>query len=251
MAALQGHLSSLLLAAALFFIVAAAAGSAFAPAEAQVFGIELDEKPEDITARIVRGEMHFEDFYGVALAMSTGEEEAGPLAAVPKGYKEIILAMTSEERTRPSLFQGGGPDVAERITRIARAADFAEATVTVFVTDFGSLQKFFAKIATGGAKKKLAGQLMEESVQSAAVTLNEKTRKERRLLENKSPLLKEAGAKQRAEKRKAARNPEEEGFGDVHIGISNVNNSNHHNQSNNASHDSYHSYHNHDDRNHH
>jgi len=205
-------------------------------------GVDLDEDPAKIRARIHRGQMHFEDFLGVARSIDENELREDSGLSVPTGYQSIILAMTPQERLSPWLFSkqrarpdgaGNGADLpgsattskdrtneaapsesalasptdctaAARISRIAKEARVSEQTVETFVSDFGSIQAFFANAAKSRSKKKAVRALIKDSARSAAKNLASSSRRQRRDMEKQSKLLKDAGAELRAEQAKSS-----------------------------------------------
>ena len=150
----------------------------------------LDD-PEVVKARIAAGQMNFEDFVATTTVMSRADSKA---LSVPSGYEKLIHAMTLEERRNPLLFRDA-PDVDERVSRIAEAAGADAGVAATFLKDFGSLQRFFAKMQSGGQKGAL-----KESMQMAAEYLANKPRRLRRQKENQNKLLKKAGQELREKK---------------------------------------------------
>eukprot|EP00416_Gambierdiscus_australes_P044828 CAMPEP_0171095358 /NCGR_PEP_ID=MMETSP0766_2-20121228/43127_1 /TAXON_ID=439317 /ORGANISM="Gambierdiscus australes, Strain CAWD 149" /LENGTH=211 /DNA_ID=CAMNT_0011554155 /DNA_START=228 /DNA_END=864 /DNA_ORIENTATION=+ len=150
-----------------------------------------EEDSKIAAARVARGEMNFEDFFGVSLSL-TGSTSVGALPSAPVGYERIIAAMTLAERRTPALFRENGPMVDERVARIAEACGITEVVVSSFVRDFGSIQSFFANTVKGKTKRAARG-LMAESIGILAKQLSKKPRRERRYFENKNRLLKDAG----------------------------------------------------------
>lgn len=154
----------------------------------------LDD-PEVVKARIAAGQMNFEDFVATTTVMSQADSNA---LSVPSGYEKLIQAMTLEERRNPLLFRDE-PGVDERVSRITKAAGADAGVAATFLKDFGSLQRFFAKMQSGqeGALK--------ESMQMAAEYLANKPRRLRRQKENQNKLLKKAGQELREKKAKRKR----------------------------------------------
>ena len=150
----------------------------------------LDD-PEVVKARIAAGQMNFEDFVATTTVMSQADSNA---LSVPSGYEKLIQAMTLEERRNPLLFRDG-PGVDERVSRITKAAGADPGVAATFLKDFGSLQRFFAKMQSGGQKGAL-----KESMQMAAEYLANKPRRLRRQKENQNKLLKKAGQELREKK---------------------------------------------------
>ena len=152
--------------------------------------IALDD-PEVVKARIAAGQMNFEDFVATTTVMSQADSNA---LSVPSGYEKLIQAMTLEERRNPLLFRDE-PGVDERISRITKAAGADAGVAATFLKDFGSLQRFFAKMQSGGQEGAL-----KESMQMAAEYLANKPRRLHRQKENQNKLLKKAGQKLREKK---------------------------------------------------
>jgi hypothetical protein len=150
----------------------------------------LDD-PEVVKARIAAGQMNFEDFVATTTVMSQADSNA---LSVPSGYEKLIQAMTLEERRNPLLFRDE-PGVDERISRITKAAGADAGVAATFLKDFGSLQRFFAKMQSGGQEGAL-----KESMQMAAEYLANKPRRLRRQKENQNKLLKKAGQELREKK---------------------------------------------------
>lgn len=172
--------------------------------------MEVEDR-EIVTARISRGEMNFNDFFGVTLAMDQNyglSAVSSPLASAPNGYELIIAVMSQEERLSPGLFAKSNPMASERIERISNDCGVSYQTVATFLSDFGSLQEFFAKVHSGKSKKGVADSMLLGAVKSTAESLATKSRRIRRQYESKSKLLKEAGKEIREQK-----NPANRGFG--------------------------------------
>ena len=150
----------------------------------------LDD-PEVVKARIAAGQMNFEDFVATTTVMSQADSNA---LSVPSGYEKLIQAMTLEERRNPLLFRDE-PGVDERVSRITKAAGADAGVAATFLKDFGSLQRFFAKMQSGGQEGAL-----KESMQMAAEYLANKPRRLRRQKENQNKLLKKAGQELREKK---------------------------------------------------
>lgn len=103
--------------------------------------------------------------------------------------------MTLEERRNPNLFQATEPAVDERVSRIASDASVDAGVASTFLKDFGSIQRFFARMQSGGKKGAL-----RESMEMAAEYLADKPRRIRRQKEGKNKLLKKAGQELREKK---------------------------------------------------
>ena len=153
--------------------------------------MKLDD-PEVVKARISAGQMNFEDFVATTTVMSQADSNA---LSVPTGYEKLIQAMTLEERRNPLLFRDSEPGVDERVSRIAKDAEVDTGIASTFLKDFGSVQRFFAKMQSGGKKGAL-----KESMQMAAEYLASKPRRMRRQKEKQNKLLKEAGRELRDKK---------------------------------------------------
>ena len=156
---------------------------------------EMAVDPAEVVAeRVSAGRMNFEDFIATSMVM-TASENTGPLASLPTGYEKIILAMTVEERRHPDRFKGPGSD--ERINRLASQAGVEIQLAKTFLSDFGSIQQFFAKVQQGRESGKGA---LRQSMQMAAEYLADKPRRTRRAQENRNKMLKQAGKELRAKK---------------------------------------------------
>lgn len=168
-------------------------------------GIDLNESPEAINARIARGDMHFEDFYGVNQAMQGQlDESESALSSVPTGYEKIIQVMTAEERLTPSLFVPDAPMSEMRIERLAKESGVPAGRVATFVRDFGGLQEFFANVVVGGkSRKAMATGLLGQSARAMAEKMSNKPRQQRRLHEKRSMFVREAGRELRREQGEA------------------------------------------------
>eukprot|EP00439_Symbiodinium_sp_Y106_P001646 s4487_g1.t1 len=152
---------------------------------------------EVVAARVSTGRMNFEDFVATSMVMTT-PSDAGPLGALPSGYEKIILAMTVEERRNPELFKG--TDAEDRIARVAAQAGVETLLAKTFVTDFGSIQQFFAEVQHGTEGGKGA---LRQPMQMAAEYLANKPRRMRRARESQNKMLKQAGKSLRAKKAKS------------------------------------------------
>ena len=151
----------------------------------------LDD-PDVVKARISSGNMNFEDFVATTTVMTHADSSA---LSVPSGYEKLIKAMTLEERRNPNLFQATEPAVDERVSRIASDASVDAGVASTFLKDFGSIQRFFARMQSGGKKGAL-----RESMEMAAEYLADKPRRMRRQQEGKNKLLKKAGQELREKK---------------------------------------------------
>lgn len=151
----------------------------------------LDD-PDVVKARISSGNMNFEDFVATTTVMTQADSSA---LSVPSGYEKLIKAMTLEERRNPNLFQATEPAVDERVSRIASDASVDAGVASTFLKDFGSIQRFFARMQSGGKKGAL-----RESMEMAAEYLADKPRRIRRQKEGKNKLLKKAGQELREKK---------------------------------------------------
>ena len=151
----------------------------------------LDD-PDVVKARISSGNMNFEDFVATTTVMTQADSSA---LSVPSGYEKLIKAMTLEERRNPNLFQATEPAVDERVSRIASDASVDAGVASTFLKDFGSIQRFFARMQSGGKKGAL-----RESMEMAAEYLADKPRRMRRQQEGKNKLLKKAGQELREKK---------------------------------------------------
>ena len=151
----------------------------------------LDD-PDVVKARISSGNMNFEDFVATTTVMTQADSSA---LSVPSGYEKLIKAMTLEERRNPNLFQTTEPAVDERVSRIASDASVDAGVASTFLKDFGSIQRFFARMQSGGKKGAL-----RESMEMAAEYLADKPRRMRRQKEGKNKLLKKAGQELREKK---------------------------------------------------
>ena len=151
----------------------------------------LDD-PDVVKARISSGKMNFEDFVATTTVMTQADSSA---LSVPSGYEKLIKAMTLKERRNPNLFQATEPAVDERVSRIASDASVDAGVASTFLKDFGSIQRFFARMQSGGKKGAL-----RESMEMAAEYLAEKPRRMRRQQEGKNKLLKKAGQELREKK---------------------------------------------------
>ena len=143
------------------------------------------DAPEVVRARISSGKMNFEDFIATTTVMTDTDSSA---LSIPTGYEKIVSQMTIDERRDPSLFQESVSGAKERISRIARDAGIDIGITGTFLTDFPSIQRFFAKMQSGGKSGAL-----DESMQMAAEYLASKPRRVRRNHERKNNLLKKAG----------------------------------------------------------
>ena len=138
--------------------------------------------------------MNFEDFVATSMVMTT-PSDAGPLGALPTGYEKIILAMTLEERRNPEVFKG--TNAQDRIARVAAQAGMEPQVAKTFLSDFGSIQQFFAKVQQGTEGGKGA---LRQPMQMAAEYIANKPRRMRRSRESQNKMLKEAGKNLRAKK---------------------------------------------------
>ena len=149
---------------------------------------------EVVGARVSAGRMNFEDFVATSMVMTT-PSDAGPLGALPTGYEKIILAMTLEERRNPEVFKG--TNAQDRIARVAAQAGMEPQVAKTFLSDFGSIQQFFAKVQQGTEGGKGA---LRQPMQMAAEYIANKPRRMRRSRESQNKMLKEAGKNLRAKK---------------------------------------------------
>lgn len=150
------------------------------------------DKPEVVKARISSGNMNFEDFVATTTAMTQADSSA---LSVPTGYEKLIQAMTLEERRNPQFFRESEGGADERVSRIASDAGVDAGVASTFLKDFGSLQRFFARMQSGAKEGAL-----KQSMDMAAEYLANKPRRMRRKKESQNALLKKAGQELRDKK---------------------------------------------------
>ena len=148
------------------------------------------DPPEAVEQRIAMGRMNFEDFIATSTVMGAGDASA---LSVPTGYERLVHAMTLQERRDPGQFQG--LEGARRVQRVAEAAEVDPKVARTFLTDFGSIQSFFAKVQRSGSSGAL-----KEPMRMAAEYLDQQPRRERRMHESKNKMLKRAGQELREKK---------------------------------------------------
>ena len=161
----------------------------------EIIGNMAVDSPEVVRARIAGGDMNFEDFIATTMAMSN--TDAGALS-LPTGYEQIVAAMTLEERRNPAVFRQDS--ASERIAQLSRDAEVNLQLTTTFLQDFGSIQRFFARVQRQPKSGSKASAALGESMQMAAEYLAEKPRGQRRAQENRNRLLKKAGRELREKK---------------------------------------------------
>ncbi|CAJ1406223.1 unnamed protein product [Effrenium voratum] len=166
----------------------------------EIIGNMAVDSPEVVRARIAGGDMNFEDFIATTMAMSN--TDAGALS-LPTGYEQIVAAMTLEERRNPAVFRQDS--ASERIAQLSRDAEVNLQLTTTFLQDFGSIQRFFARMQRQPKSGSKASAALGESMQMAAEYLAEKPRGQRRAQENRNRLLKKAGRELREKKAKQRR----------------------------------------------
>ena len=148
------------------------------------------DAPEAVQQRIASGQMNFEDFIATSTVMSGSDASA---LAVPTGYERLVHAMTLEERRDPRQFRGVSG--AQRVRRVAEAAQVDLQVAETFLTDFGSIQSFFARVQSSGSQGAL-----KEPMRMAAEYLEQQPRRKRRMHESKNKMLKRAGQELREKK---------------------------------------------------
>mmetsp|Transcript_41150 Transcript_41150/g.94656 ORF Transcript_41150/g.94656 Transcript_41150/m.94656 type:complete len:264 (-) Transcript_41150:26-817(-) len=141
---------------------------------------ELQKLHDEVQHRIASGRMNFIDFYAIMQSMAGSDSKTAP--QVPAGYREIIEALTTEERESPALFTDGSLAADVRIDRVIGALPHMnDVEIRTFLSDFGSLQAFFAKVTSSSVQKAADHLKLEQDSAKAAHTRKGRRVQTRRL----------------------------------------------------------------------